>query len=132
MSSPRSPLRVKDIAEIIIGSMILGAPLALTEDVWNLGGELSLGRIALIALTSLLVIGVFVYTSFKHRGVVHNGRDFYIRVSTIYFVTLLTCALMLAGIDRLDLFVDPVLALKRTVLIAFSASFAATVVDSIG
>ena len=53
-------------------------------------------------------------------------------MNTIYFVTLLTCASMLAGIDRLGLFLDPVLAMKRTVVIAFPTSFAATVVDSIG
>ena len=50
----------------------------------------------------------------------------------VYFVTLLTCAVMLAGLDRFELFVDPLLGLKRTVLIAFPASFAAMVVDSIG
>ncbi len=128
----RSPLRSKDVAEIVVGSMMLAAPLAVTEEVWRLGGELSLGRIAIIALTSFLVIGAFIYTSFKNAGVIPNGRDFYIRVNTTYFVTLLTCAVMLTGLDRLELFVDPLLGLKRTVLIAFPASFAAMVVDSIG
>jgi uncharacterized membrane protein len=132
LSLPRSPIRGKDVSEIVMGSMILAAPLAVTEEVWNLGVELSLGRIAVIAVTSFVVIGSFIYTSFKHDGVIPNGRDFYVRVNTTYFVTLLTCAVMLAGIDRLELFVDPVLALKRTVFIAFPASFAATVVDSIG
>lgn len=55
----RSPLRSKDVAEIVVGSMMLAAPLAVTEEVWSLGGELSSGRIAIIALTSFLVIGVF-------------------------------------------------------------------------
>ena len=128
----QSQIRGKDVAEIIVGSFMLAAPIAVTEEVWNLSEELSLGRIAMIAVTSFLVIGAFVYTSFKHKGAVPNGRDFYIRVNTIYFVTLLTCAWMLVGIDRLELLADPVLALKRTVLIAFPASFAATVVDSIG
>jgi len=46
---PRSPLRSKDVAEIVMGSMMLAAPLAVTEEVWKLGEELSLGRIAVIA-----------------------------------------------------------------------------------
>ena len=128
----RSPLRSMDVAEIVLGSLMLASPMAVAEEVWYLSEELGLGRIALIGLVSFLVIGAFVYTSFRHKGVVPNGRDFYIRVNTIYFVTLLTCAVMLAGIDRLGLWVDPVLAIKRTVIIAFPASFAATVVDSIG
>ena len=128
----RSPLRSQDVAEIVLGSLMLASPMAVAEEVWYLSEELGLGRVALIGLVSFLVIGAFVYTSFRHKGVVPNGRDFYIRVNTIYFVTLLTCAVMLAGIDRLGLWVDPVLAIKRTVIIAFPASFAATVVDSIG
>ena len=128
----RSPLRSMDVAEIVLGSLMLASPMAVAEEVWYLSEELGLGRIALIGLVSFLVIGAFVYTSFRHKGVVPNGRDFYIRVNTIYFVTLLTCAVMLAGIDRLGLWVDPALAIKRTVIIAFPASFAATVVDSIG
>ena len=112
--------------------MMLAAPLAVTEEVWSLGAKLSLGRIVMIALTSFLVVGAFIYTTFKNDRVIPKGRDFYIRVNTTYFGTLLPCAVMLLGIDRLELFADPVLALKRTVLIAFPASFAATVVDSIG
>ena len=78
MTLPRSPLRGKDVAEIAIRSLMLAAPLAVTEEVWSLGGELSLGRIVMIALTSFLVIGAFIYTSFKNDGVIPNGRDFYI------------------------------------------------------
>ena len=47
-------------------------------------------------------------------------------------LALLVAALLLAGIDRLPLLGDPVLALKRTILVAFPASFAATAVDSLG
>ena len=39
---------------------------------------------------------------------------------------------MLLAVNRLELLTDPVLGLKRTVLVAFPASFAATAVDSLG
>ncbi len=32
----RSPIRGKDIAEIVIGSFMLAAPVSVTEEVWNL------------------------------------------------------------------------------------------------
>ena len=54
------------------------------------------------------------------------------RVLTAYGLTLLISAALLFGIDRLELTTDPILALKRTILVAFPASFAATGVDSLG
>ena len=125
------PLRGKDVAEIVIGSQLLAFPVSVTEEVWNLSEELSLARVALFTLASIAVVGVFVYTAYNHEGLIPKGRDFYIRVGATYVVTLAACAVLLMGIDRLELLTDPTLALKRTVLVAFPGSFSATVVDSI-
>ncbi|UCG89417.1 MAG: DUF2391 family protein [Gemmatimonadota bacterium] len=130
-SQREGPLRGRDIAEIVIGSQLLAFPVAVTEEVWNLSEELSLARVGLFTLASLVVVGVFVYTAYNHEGVVPKGKDFYLRVSATYVVTLVACAALLMGIDRLKLVTDPTLALKRTVLVAFPGSFSATVVDSI-
>ena len=46
-------------------------------------------------------------------------------------MALLVSALLLLGIDRFELFTDPVLGLKRAVLVAFPASFAATTLDNL-
>ena len=58
-------------------------------------------------------------------------QHFYRRVFVTYLVTLLSCALVLMAIDRLDPFGDTVVAIKRTILVALPASFSAMVVDSI-
>ena len=44
---------------------------------------------------------------------------------------LVISALILFGVDRLELFVDPWVGIKRTSLVAFPASFASTAVDSL-
>ncbi len=41
-------------------------------------------------------------------------------------------AAVLFAIDKLPLFTKTLVAIKRTIIVAFPASFAATVVDSIG
>ena len=38
--------------------------------------------------------------------------------------------MLLLGVDRLELLTDPVLGMKRAILVAFPASFAATTIDS--
>ena len=53
------------------------------------------------------------------------------RVMTVYLLTLTISTLILFAIDRLPLVTDPLLALKRVVLVSFPAVFAATVVDSL-
>jgi hypothetical protein len=47
-----------------------------------------------------------------------------------YSVTLLIGALLLMGIDRIGLLQALLVAIKRAIIVAFPASFAATAVDS--
>jgi uncharacterized membrane protein len=107
-------------------------PVAVTEEVWNLGAEISLGRALVIGLGTLLVVGAIVWLLFYHGKEPEDRRHYLLRVLAAYGLTLLVAALLLAGIDRLELMTDPVLALKRTILVAVPASFAATAVDSLG
>ncbi len=132
MSDQDLSLRGRDIAELAIGACIMAFPLAVTEEVWNLSAELSLGRSLLIAFGTLLVVAVLVWMLFYHGQTPEDRRHFVWRVMAAYGLALLVAALLLAGIDRLPLLGDPVLALKRTILVAFPASFAATAVDSLG
>jgi uncharacterized membrane protein len=53
------------------------------------------------------------------------------RLVMTYGVTLLVCAGILTLLDKFPLFSDTAVALKRLVLVAFPASFSATVVDSL-
>lgn len=131
MTESRHTLKRGDIAQIAVGSLLLAFPAAVTEEIWNLSTALSLLRVLLLSFGSLVVISLFVYAVYDHKGVVPERRDFYSRVGATYGVTLLICAVLLMAIDRLDPLVDLGLAIKRTILVAFPASFAATVVDSI-
>ncbi len=45
---------------------------------------------------------------------------------------MMVAATVLFAVDRLPLFTDTLVAVKRTIIVAFPASFAATVVDSFG
>ncbi len=47
----RSPkVHLRDLAEIIVGGLVLAFPVAVTEEVWNLSVELPLGRAILISM----------------------------------------------------------------------------------
>jgi uncharacterized membrane protein len=123
---------VRDIAEIVIGSLVLAFPVAVTEEVWNLGAELSLGRTLVIWLSSLVFVSFFVQTAYRHDFSFASQKQLLARVGTVYGLTLLLSAAVLLAVDRLPLLTETMVAFKRAIIVAFPASFAATVVDSIG
>ncbi len=124
VTEPRFHLR--DVVEIAVGACVMAFPVAVTEEVWNLGEELALGRVLLFALAALFFLAVFIYVLHDHVGFPPTRKAFLLRVASTYGVTLLISALLLLGVDRIDLQQDPLIALKRTILVAFPASFAAT------
>ena len=95
-----------------------------------MGTELTLTHSLLFTSASLFILAVLIYVLHEHDDVRGSRNAFLHRVVATYSLTLLIAALLLFGVDRLDLFQDPAVALKRTILVAFPASFAATVVDS--
>ncbi len=107
-------------------------PVAVTEEVWNLGQELSFGRVLLFAFSSLVFLALIVLLLHHDGDLGSDSKVFYQRVLSTYGLTLLISALLLFGVDRLPLFENLGVAFKRTILVAFPASFAATVVDSLG
>jgi uncharacterized membrane protein len=122
----------KDVAEIAIGCCIMAFPTATTEEVWNLGKTLPTGRVLFLAAASIFFLGLLVYQLQHGSGARFDRRDFVRRVLSTYVLTLAISALILFGVDRLELLVDPWVGIKRTILVAFPACFAATVIDSLG
>jgi uncharacterized membrane protein len=122
----------RDIAEIAVGACVMAFPAATAQEIWDLGAELTVLRVLLFGLASLFFLAVLVFL-LHHGPEVPGDRGVFLqRVFSTYGLTLVIAALLLFGIDRLDLFAHPLVAIKRTVLVAFPACFAATVVDNLG
>ena len=127
----RQKLDRRDVTEIVIGALVLAFPVAVTEEVWNLSTELSLVRTIVISLASLVFISVFVQTTYCHSFSLSSQKQLLVRVMSVYCLTLLVAAAVLLAIDRLPFGSQTLVAIKRTIIVAFPASFAATVVDSL-
>ena len=54
-------LSSKDRVQILVGATILAIPTAFTEEVWNLGDDLSWISVISLAIVSLVFIGLFIY-----------------------------------------------------------------------
>jgi uncharacterized membrane protein len=122
----------RDVAEIAIGACVMAFPVAASQEIWDLGERLTLLRVLLFALASILVLGLLVFLLHRGPETPSDRGVFLRRVLSTYGLTLVIAALLLFGVDHLDLFEQPLVAVKRTVLVAFPACFAATVVDHLG
>ena len=110
---------------------MLAFPIAVTEEVWNLSEQMAPVNVLMVAAASCFFLSYFIY--YIH-GQKHGDDGFRLdwkRVLVTYGVTLMVSALILVMIGKLPLFSESATALKRIVLVAFPASFSATVVDSL-
>ena len=62
----RVEFRARDVAEIALGTCAIAFPLAVTQEVWDLGAEISLVRAGLLLLASVLGLALVV-------GALHHG-----------------------------------------------------------
>ena len=130
MTHETTRIRLRDTAEITLGSIIMGFPVAVTEEVWDISVGLPIGRVVFIALGSIGIIAWFGYYVFYHGTLKDTVGRFIFRVLFAYMITLAAVGLMLFAINQLPLLTDPIVAIKRMIIVALPASFAATVVDS--
>lgn len=134
MTGSSAPARfaTRDVAEIAIGACVMAFPAATTGEVWDLGEELSLLRVLLFALASIVVLSLLISILHHQQDVRADRTVFLQRVLSTYGLTLIISALLLVGLDKIAPLTAPLVSLKRIILVAFPASFAATVVDSFG
>ena len=108
----------------------MALPMALTEDVWDLGETLSLGRTLTVLALSIFVLAGFIWGLFYSQRVVKYKGPFLKRVVSAYLVTFGVSLLLLFLFDEVPLD-DLKVTLKRTNLRVFPPSFTATTVDFI-
>jgi uncharacterized membrane protein len=120
--------RLEDLGQLVAGACVMALPIATTGEVWDLGSQLSLGRTLLILALSVLTLGALIRSLFYGKRIADYPGHFINRVLSAYLVTFAVSFLLLWLFDKAPMD-DLRVALTRTVIVAFPASFAATAVD---
>ncbi|MDY0195985.1 MAG: DUF2391 family protein [Sulfurovaceae bacterium] len=123
-------INLEDIAQIIIGAFALAVPISFSEEAWRLGETLPLFNLFLIVILSVGFLALFAYQSVFQGNVAHRNFIFIFRVVIAYLITLCVVSLVLLSLDKFPLLTEPILAIKRLIIIAMPASMGAIVVDS--
>jgi uncharacterized membrane protein len=130
-----SPLKVelrrRDIMQIIVGASILSVPVAFTQETWDLGRDLPLDNVFILAGISIMFIALHVYFNFYRRYFKDHVYEYIKRVLAIYLLSFIIVGVLLTLIDKAPWQQDFLLALKRTIIVTFPASMSAAVSDGI-
>jgi len=121
----------RDLIQVAVGAAILALPVSLTEEAWVLGETLPTLNVASIAVLSMALIGLFVYFNFYKRNFQDHKFEFFKRVVGTYLISLAVVAIMLTVILKCPWSSDPLLAIKRVIIVAFPASMSGTLSDLI-
>lgn len=95
-----------------------------------MGESLPMLNLLMLFSLSVLFLGFFAYQSVFQSNIKTRVAVFIFRVVIAYFIAAVVVALVLFCINKLPLFTDPLIALKRVIVITMPASMGAIVVDS--
>lgn len=121
---------LEDASQVGIGAFALAVPISFSEEAWKLGETLPFLNLMFIFLLSVLFLGFFAYESVFQANIKHRVPVFFIRIVIAYLLAALVVLLILSALGKFPIFSDPVVALKRLILITMPASMGAIIVDS--
>jgi uncharacterized membrane protein len=123
----------KDVAQVFIGSLLLATPFMVTEEVWNLGAQLSIVSTVSLVFLSLLSLVILNYYTRYQRVRTPEGeiprREFIKRIFGTYVITLSIVATLLTILGKAPWIIDLSVAVKRTILVSLPASLGGSAAD---
>ncbi len=123
-------INTEDIIQIAIGAFALAVPISFTEEAWKMSITLPFFNLLLVFVLSVTFLGIYAYYSVFQKQVSKRYDIFILRIVIAYFISALVVALVLLALNKLPIIDEPIIALKRLILIAMPASMGAIVVDS--
>jgi len=124
-----SSINTEDIIQVVVGASALTVPVAFSEESWRLSETLPLFNVIILLLLSLLFIGLYSFQGIFQGNVKHRFYDFIFRILVDYGVTLIVVFIILFALNRMPLLDQPMIALKRIILLSFPASMGGVIVD---
>jgi len=120
----------EDASQIFVGSFALAVPISFSEEAWRLGETLPFQNLLMLLTLSVLFLTLYTYESVFQKEIKSRKFNFVFRIVIAYIMTVLVVALVLFCLDKLPLLEEPLIALKRMIVISMPASMGAIIVDS--
>ncbi len=128
-----SEFNFNDVAQQIVGAIILSSPLAVTEEVWNLAKELDPARIlVIIGITLLFDILLIYYTAYRKEKENKIIKVIPVRLFSMMLISYLTATTILYVFGVIGLHItDLDWAIRLIVFVGLFANIGAGTADLI-
>lgn len=120
---------MEDVSQIVVGSAALAIPISFSEEAWNIGATLPFFKLLLVFFLSMAFLSFFAYESVFQANIKYRVPVFIARIFFAYTIAGIVVALILFSLDKFPLFSEPVIALKRLIVVTMPASMGAIIVD---
>lgn len=106
-------------------------PVAFSEESWRLSETLPWLNIVLLFLLSLIFINLYSIDSIFSGKIKHRLSHFLFRTIIDYAITLIVVFIILFALNRMPIVDEPIISLKRIIILSFPASMGGVIVDSL-
>lgn len=120
---------MEDISQIVVGSAALAVPISFSEEAWSFGVSLPFSNMLLIVFLSVVFLSFFAYERVFQANIKYRVPVFIARIVFAYTITCMVVALVLLSLDKLPLLSEPLVAIKRLIVVTMPASMGAIIVD---
>ncbi|WP_027721877.1 DUF2391 family protein [Maridesulfovibrio zosterae] len=121
----------EDLSQLSIGAFALAVPISFSEEAWRLGETLPVLNLVYITGLSILSLALFTYQVVFQGEIKKRRLGFILRVFLAYIITGVVVALVLTSIDKFPMATEPLIAVRRLIVVAMPASMGAIVVDGL-
>ncbi|EJA7357525.1 hypothetical protein ACX03_10265 [Vibrio parahaemolyticus] len=125
-----SHFNLEDASQVLVGAFALAVPISFSEEAWRLGESLPMANLLMLLSLSVIFLSFFAYQSVFQSHIKNRVSIFIFRVVIAYLIAAVVVALVLFCLDKLPLMNEPLVAIKRIIVITMPASMGAIVVDS--
>ncbi len=123
-------LNIEDISQIIIGAFALAVPIAFSQEAWDLGSALPPANLVMLFVLSMVFLSFYAYQCVFQGNIRFRRLVFIGRVLFAYLLAGLVVAMLLFALNKFPILTEPVIAIKRLIVITMPASMGAIIVDS--
>lgn len=125
----KDTINLEDIIQVVVGSSALTIPVAFSEESWRLSETLPTLNLVVIILLSLIFINIYSFQGIFQGNIKNRLSHFLFRTLIDYGVTFIVVFIILFALNRMPILEEPLIALKRIIILSFPASMGGVIVD---
>lgn len=121
---------LEDASQVMVGAFVLAVPISFSEEAWRLGETLPFKNLSALMVVSIVFLSLYTYESVFQRNIKHRLFSYFVRIVIAYGLASVVVAITLFCLNKFPIMTEPLIAIKRLIVITMPASMGAIVVDS--